>query len=43
MKKDIAYFVACCDICNQVKAEIRSQPDFSNRCQFHNGNGMMSA
>ena len=21
MKKDIAYFVACCDICNKVKAE----------------------
>ena len=21
MKKDIAYFVACCDICNMVKAE----------------------
>src|SRR5215216_6050954 len=21
MKKDIAYFVACCDICNRVKAE----------------------
>ena len=23
MKKDIAYFVACCDICNKVKAEHR--------------------
>ena len=21
MKKDVAYFVACCDICNKVKAE----------------------
>ena len=21
IKKDIAYFVACCDICNKVKAE----------------------
>ena len=21
MKKDIAYFVACCDICNKVKAK----------------------
>ena len=28
MKKDIAYFVACCDICNKVKAEHQKPAGF---------------
>ena len=43
MKKDIAYFVACCDICNKVKAEHKKPPDFSNPYPYRNGNGTMSA
>ena len=43
MKRDIAYFVACCDICNKVKANSKNPPDFSNLYPSRNGNGMMSA
>ena len=42
MKKDIAYSVAYCDICNKVRAEYQKPADFSNHCPCHNGNGMMS-
>mgnify|MGYP005838813233 CR=1 FL=1 len=42
MKKDIAYFVACCDIGNKVKAEHQKPPDSFNLYPFHNGSGTMS-
>ena len=40
MKKDIAEFVAVCDVCQRVKAEHQSQQDCYSHCRYPNGSGI---
>ena len=43
MKKDIAEYVAICDVCQRVKAEIKSQEDCYSFCRYPNGSGISLA
>ena len=40
MKKDIAEYVAVCDVCQRVKQNIRSQQDCYSHCRYPNGSGI---
>ena len=40
MKKDIAEYVAVCDVCQRVKAEFRNPQGCYSRCRYPNGSGI---
>ena len=39
MKKDIAEYVALCDVCQRVKQNIRNQQGYFSLCRYPSGNG----